>query len=365
MKRLSLAGASSSIYPDTPLGLKQAMADPRVRMKCAKSESLAGPNANSDSADLFTLTGAGVINSITYIIGAKGLAYDGLLDIYLNGDASPTIRLRLCDLLLFRGNMDYSSTAAYDQANVKIGNAKFFTDNYELEYAMFNTYGSAAISGIRVCLRYPIPYSNGARMVIHNGTATDYRGQTNNWCMCEYTNDVASSLRFRAASLPTIDGSAQPSSDQNVNYNATSDFLSLSAGNAGWIAGLLCIAISQGNSAGSDAILERDLFAYRDGEGTASFQTSGFEDAFDTCFFNSYEVKGNTRHAFVSMFRPGSAGTKQTLWCSFKDWLGSIGGISFSNGVTLRSEVQPDLAAGRITSAAAPGYHTTVFYYLR
>lgn len=329
-----------------------------------------GPKTNGESADMWNIAGAGCMTEITLILNNVLTFNDSQLWIYIDGDVagSPSIQIALCDICGLHNSILLSIDGLYDWGKKVIGNSPpLKTDHMELQFTATDLFNQVPTSGIRLVIKYPIPFSTACRATLFQCGSFD-NTSTNTWVIAEYTNQVVTNLRFNCQTLPvmTKDGTS-PIGQFNVCATGA-DYTLFSSGNnkPGWVVGTGISFESFANDSTGSTVLERNVYAFRDGESSASYKSSGMEDYFNSCNYFGNMPFQQLNGAYLSFGRPSGTGNGQysadlAFYNIFKDNLQSDGGgLGYNLNVTLKSMYQPDGSARVLSSANMRSW--TFFY---
>ncbi len=323
--------------------------------------------SNGESADLWNVSGSGCMTAIDLICGLNFEQFDSVLWIYVDGDVagSPSLKIPFCDLFASNYVAQNGSGPAWGYNKIT-GNQLFTSDDFDLELNAWDNFTGASIGGMRIRFKYPIPFSTGCRATImHRGSSDN--NSANYYLIAEYTPDVTSPLRLKAATFPALSTTTSTDRNAGTTTSAGSDFtmLNLGAGNSGWIAGTCMSMLSFANDSTGSTIFERNVYFAKDGESPPSYQSSGTEDYFGSSYYwgGANHFQGNG--CFGVFLREGgtiSAVTDTAYAVLFRDNLqADSGGFRFSNGCTMKWVAGPDNGAGIVQSSAS--CRSTVLYY--
>jgi hypothetical protein len=309
------------------------------------------PKTNGESADIFNISGAGIVTNLTLILGSALTQNDCQLWIYVDGESTASLKIPMCQLLGLSNGVSWNTGAsAFDQSAKLRGNGHWATQNIDVSHLAYDDWNEAAGSSCRASLQYPVPFTNGCRATLFQCGSSD-NTSTNTWAITSYTSDVQSPLRLKCQTTPTLlsDGTT-PYTQSSTAGGADLTLMSLAAGQAGYIVGHGLSFDSWNSDSTAPTPLERNLYIFRDQEAVASYQSSGTEDFFNSCFY--FRNLSNAQLDGVNLYYwgPGSTGNSRyaatiALCSVFKDILQTDQSIKFTDGVTLKWMYGPDGAA--------------------
>lgn len=364
------SGFPYSPNPNTPSGLLALLAQSDLKPLQKKNEYFTGPLAGARTSDVINISGAGIVTQLQLRVGNAVFQNDGMIEIYIDGAAngSPSIRIPFGILL---GNVNgqalNATSAGYivDSTHAIFGNNALHTAHFGINYDAYNVQNAAAAQGLmEMIFTFPIPYATGFRVALWSSGAD--ANSTNYWCTATYTSQVLSTLRLQGQGTPTIvPGTSPYGNATTAAASATKDLFTLAQGanppNLGWLVAFWACVGSFGTDATGQTCFERNVSMYRNGQGTADYQSTGWEDFFDSQgYWSGLAYEQSSPNAYLSLLRlAGGGGNTQSGM--FKDILGDCGGFGYSDGCILRSENEPDNGAGRLTTTTV--YTTFCLYY--
>ncbi|MCR6734437.1 MAG: DUF2961 domain-containing protein [Afipia sp.] len=247
----------------------------------------------------------GYVESLWWVIQDVGAGRDGILNVYVDGEATPSVTT---DVGAFLGHGVSTSPAKFSMKNIA-----------------FETGGTAFPT---VTFRYPIPFKSSVR-ITYTATLTQ---PTAIWSIASYRTGVSQPYKLRSSGRTFANRMIGVTPAQQEGRAVR--YLDLPAGNSGTVVfHSLCYAF------GSDlSFLEVNPVMYLDGlvpgHGVSpQYDTSGMEDYFtSSCYFVSglqaNDWMANTSRGVVL---PGSA-------TMALDLLELHGGVSFSDGILMTTE---------------------------
>lgn len=303
------------------------------RTKTIKAEGVAIAAAGQ-ATTVATLTGSGTIKQIWFTAAEPTLGWYCDLQGFWDGEVSPSLD---CEI----GQLFFADGGGTDLSR------DMWTENWRGSYG----YGGQ-VMGV---LKYPMPYSNGAVIKV----ARPASGVTSSsfFMIVEYTPDITSPLRLK---------SAQPYrylTPHIMAYDEEVDFLSLAAGNRGYIVwhGL------HGEGVNGNTWQERN-YRLIENVGTQAiaaptYESSGTEDFFNGAYYFKSDVWNG--HTPPKSWPDAVFGYRNTVaadfdgWTSYygKDLLAANGGYRFVNGTQMRW-----MADGGIAGHGVNMRHTTLYY---
>jgi hypothetical protein len=283
----------------------------RGRRRMPKNEGVQVDPGNS--LTLLSATGQGVVNHIWMAVAFNATPEDMVLRVTVDGEGSPAIDVDLGSLLAIE---HFKSTAR------QFSNA----------HAHVEQNASAQVG---FTLTLPIPFSNGCLIEIFNASAA----LVIIYSMVSWTDAPPGDYRLRSSSVKGL-------SPTTVLAANTFDYLDLASG-AGW---LVWHGLAVDATGGS--FIERNHLVYIDGEGTASFQSSGTEDWQSGSFTHQGRQNIGTPYKMLGT----NVDTPDFQLVVAMDLISLYSGIRFDNGVKFQMSTE----AGTTHNSSIS--HSTLYY---
>lgn len=300
------------------------------------------PKSNGESADMFNITGSGILTALNLIMGLALQHNDGVLRIYVDGEATPSIQIPIAFLCGKGAGVSLNNAAAYAQSTLKIGNGRFFSDHTEIEFQPYDTWNAAAIEKLKIFFKFPVPFGTSIRATLFQCGSVD-NTVANTYVQAEYTTDITSSLRLKMSVNPALDLLNSSPYSQSVEMLNNADLTVATFTGAGWMVGYWTYMESYATDTNAPTFLERDLNIFIDGEAAASYQSSGTEDFFKGAYYFNGYANVQLDGAYVTFWRPGNTGGTTAMITMFRDLMnGGQPGIRFNNGLVFKSQVGND-----------------------
>lgn len=242
------------------------------------------------SVDLLTLSGAGTVTSLWFICDIEAAIVNSQrLQVYVDGEATPSIDVELGILCLTALGASASAMAASTlHMHVEAGGPTLpcFT------------------------MLFPIPYSSGAVVKLHNPTGTS---AAPGWTWGSVTTiPETSNVRLRGQAVNLAQG---------VTFDGVTEYSFPTLTGAGWLVYHALVA-----QATSPLWEERNLNLYVDGETAPSIANSGLEDY----FYSSYNFLLGTKYDQpIAMTTICNFSGSPANLCTAVDWLALAGGVRF------------------------------------
>lgn len=319
---------------NTPRGLKLAL---QTNLNRTQQIQTGGVTIADDglATTVATMTGAGTIKSMWFTTAQPQLGWYARLQIFVDGELTPRFDCELATLFMTTN----SRTDLTGEASTE------------------NWWGVFRFGGQQVgCLFFPASFSNGCVVKVYNPGGGLIPEGSGFFFQTAWTPDVTSKLRLTSAQI----------NSQNiatVAWNATYDFLNLGAGNSGWLVFHDLWGEGFGSTINDNSWQERNYRIFIDGEGTASFESSGVEDFFlNGYYFGSAVFGGHTPPKSLPWAAYVYRSTVTRDFDGFasiyaRDMLNDFGGIRFNNGVIMRLNND-----GVVTNNGMNLRHTTLYY---
>jgi len=235
---------------------------------------------------LANISGSGVVTTLWVALDGY-YRTDALINIYVDGETTPSIKFDLNSTGLF-----------YMYAG------RFSTLHSEIE-------GSSPARKGSFVFHYPIPYSSSIKIDI----VAPSSGGFNTFARVFYTSDVTYSWRLKSASKTWLDGVIVP---------AGSSYTLLDTQGKGHL-----LYTSMGFLASNTTPIQSSILFYRNGETTPSIASTSVEDWF-LFSFGSIAGTGSTPYSFASC-----VDSTNNIYTFVLDLLGLCGGYKFDTSCKL------------------------------
>lgn len=268
---LNAANLNLLVQPENPAPVLLAPA----KTKWAKQEVIAPPTTTGATVDIFTATGQGIVWSIWTALAAGGFGVDGRLQVFVDGEADPSIDIDFGTLFLL-----------HNEAGNQAGGFSCWTPHWHGE-----SYGGASVA-YSGRLGLPIPYSNGITIRMMNPNAVGTGNNSTYWQVI-HSPGVTTPYRLKSYGHSWAGGSATTACPGGAATPAAGSDQALAdivpgTGKSNWLAWYgMCETpgIGGGLFNGNQTYLERNVQITVDGEGTPSILSSGTEDFFFGSFY--------------------------------------------------------------------------------
>lgn len=253
----------------------------------------------STTVTLASITGSGIVQSIWMAIRNDSgtpvaLVYDGVVEIYVDGEASPSI------------TSDFGTMALNAFATHAFG-------TFGCEHIYTESSNSGTTDRLGFTFRYPIPYSTSLEVKLRNPTTSTGVA----FIQVAYDDTASSTMRLKSSGVTYLNKVTLASGD-------TRDLIDITG--AGWLAHLAIV----GKGASNRSWMERNIEAYVDGEATASYTSTGLEDWFHGSFY--YHDRNTFGNPWMMVGANENTGYRVTQAI---DLLKLYGGLRYSTGLRL------------------------------
>lgn len=270
--------------------------------------------------NLLDVAGPGNVVSLWMALGGGNMpALDARLRVYYDGAPAPAIDIDFGTLLASHWGASGSHSCTHIHVEIN-------SNNYNTGFL----------------LTFPMPFGQHVRIAYYNPSTTQTAIV---YSMATYSltsTDEANGKRLRCAGARFVDQAVtrQPG-DATTLANIT--------GGAGWVVyhsmiGGIDAAQVTPNSANNDSWMERNMAFFIDGETTASIESTGTEDWYDSAwYYEGWKDYDTSFHSFVGTDKPAAqpntVGMATDLWSKW-------GGVPFQSSCVFQALPEPACITG-------------------
>lgn len=249
---------------------------------------------------------SGMVTTIWLAVEGAGVYRDAILNVYVDGELTPSVSFDIGIL-----GLHFGSTGAY------------FTEHVSVEQDTSGYYAA-------VTFRFPIPFGTSCQIDLHNPTATNALV----FSQVYYTNDITDSRRLKSAGRAYLNR-------VTLSAGGSLTFVDYQDG-----PGSLVWHSLVGDGATSLDYLEGDIAVSIDGEVSPSLISTGTEDWFLGAWYYGGGLR-STPWMLVSVRNTSTYVTMQSV-----DMLKLIGGIAFDEGITVNWDCSESTTSAEIAYLA-------------